>query len=319
MRPVSPPPLPQNREPRPRAIPILITGIVLLLLLLLLMLLSRMIVFGGDTGNSPGPEASESPGSGLPASAGEKMDDAPEKGNTASGQPVDNEAGSPNENKEGAETESPVAVPGEQQQDENQDATGDSKSDTSAEISESESDPGPETPESNVVGIGNISGSAEFYGVKGTAGPVSFVIDKSSSMDSEKFNSARNQFLKSLAKLGASQEFNAFFYDSSFSTLDGGKLVTAGDDRKQAYEQFAKSIIPNGGTDPVPAVQNAVQSGTSCIFLLSDGEFGPNCVDQIIAICRDRDITVHTFSMQYDSATLKQIATGCGGTYRLIR
>lgn len=317
-----PPPLPDRRESRFPAIPILIAGILLLVLVLVLILLAKRISTGDSGGNNQEAANSGRKDDESSGTAKEQLPPAAEKHEASNDGTANADENSNNENKDGETkaVESPVADPGERPEDAKQGKESDDPPAASAEIAASSEEAEASTTESNVVGIGNISGGvAEFYGVKGSSGPISFIIDRSSSMDGERFNSARNQFLDSLSKLHESQSFNAYFYSEDFVTVGNGKLGGATKSRKRAYERLARAITPYGGTDPVPAVAEAVKSGTSCIFLLSDGEFYAHSAAAIISLCRSREIVVHTFSMEYDSQTLKEIASQCGGTYKLIR
>ena len=134
------------------------------------------------------------------------------------------------------------------------------------------------------------------FGVESEAGPVSFVIDHSSSMAGFYFDSARRQLIDSVTAMGPGQKFNVFLYNDQFKTFRNGDLVLPLDKNKHDFTTWINAVVPSGGTNPVPAFEKAAQSATNTIFLLSDGEFGFGVADRIIELANQYDVVVHTFS-----------------------
>jgi hypothetical protein len=310
-----PPPLPAKSRNSSRILIAVIGVILLLLLLLLLLLMNRQqggIGSGADSGQkgsggesqgTSGPANEEQrTGQGKPAQA-----DLADSGSSTSPAQSDGKTNSPPTDAPSPETET-----GDQGPD-----------DEPPPLPHHLGDPAENRPQKplppRTVPIGNISGGAEFFGVTESAGAVSFVIDYSGSMEGERFLTAREQFLTSVRKLPGKQLFNAFFFDDNFRTLHSGRLVEATADVKKEFQNWALQLNGGGGTNPAPAIEAAVQSGTKCIFLLSDGEFEVELQQRVVTLCKEAGVVVHTYSMHVDSVTLKTIAEECGGVYTLVK
>lgn len=324
----SPPPLPEdaNRDPIMIAVAV---GLICLLLLALLLLLSQNDRSGGSASAGSGDPSSASTGTNEGGSGDHSADKDGDQESSAKSQTGQNDqaetpASSSNANNE---EEGPTEPELNQDQVGDEGTSGSDGTESQLEtppddssIAEIESEEAPASnPSSGMVAIGNVTGGAEFFGVESGHGPVSFVIDSSSSMGGGRFTKARDQMIASVKGIRSGQRFNAFFYNDWYQPFKNGKLISPSERVKSEFEDWAGKIYPSGGTNPFPAVEAAVDSGTSTIFLLSDGEFNMSSTDQIIQVCSDNDVIVHTYSLNNNSSTLRKIAKECGGVFTNVR
>ena len=172
---------------------------------------------------------------------------------------------------------------------------------------------------SNQVLISGItSNPVEFFGVKAETGSVVFVIDKSSSMTTHgRFRQANQELKKSIRSLRPSQTFAIIWFDN-FAYSQSPRLLKA--TKSNITEQISKlsKISPGGGTNPSPAISDALAMKPGAIFLLSDGEVDPQCVNHIKKANKE-GIPIHTISFSRTVTYLRQIADDSNGFFRIAR
>lgn len=186
--------------------------------------------------------------------------------------------------------------------------------------------------------------SVEFIGLKGRAGKIIYVIDRSGSMLNS-FEYLRRELKQSIEQLSPQQSFHVIFFDGftpdqvNAARRRGGlaidedffkvgsiietlprRLVPAIRVFKLKALGYLDQVFPEGQTDPVPAMRRAFELEPDLIYFLTDGEFDPVLLDYLDKWNRDRKVRVFTlaFVFQGNSQLLKQIARAHGGQYRLV-
>jgi hypothetical protein len=163
------------------------------------------------------------------------------------------------------------------------------------------------------------SGKADFFGVAESGKRFVYVVDKSSSMTGERFENARKELLKSIKKLTPSQSFFIVFYDTTSYPQPISKLAQATDANIRKMSTWANGAIPNGGTDPMEAIEMALRLKPDAIFILSDGEFDDSIVDRTTMLNAKKPvIKINTIGFQNDAETLRAIAERNHGAYRFV-
>ena len=125
-------------------------------------------------------------------------------------------------------------------------------------------------------GEGNGPGQTSLFGVNDAGQTFVYVIDRSFSMeDHNAFRAAKAELLTSLSRLTETQQFQVIFYENQplvLTTRNDRFRMFFGNDaqRLQVSEQIA-AISPNGGTQHLLAVVEALKFNPDVIFLLTDG------------------------------------------------
>src|SRR5690606_5775736 len=94
----------------------------------------------------------------------------------------------------------------------------------------------------------------------------------------------------------------------------------------QQFRAWIESIIPYGGTNPLPALEYALSQTPDAIYFLSDGAFEPIVIAAIREENRKtrynpRTIHIHTiaFASQAGENQMKILARSSGGKYRFVK
>ncbi|MEX2171734.1 MAG: VWA domain-containing protein [Pirellulales bacterium] len=158
----------------------------------------------------------------------------------------------------------------------------------------------------------------EFFGIAAEGRRFVYVVDKSSSMSGEPFEKARDELLRSIKQLNANQSFFIIFYDTDPYPQPTKTLQRARRPSIVRINKWIAEITPNGGTDPMPAIQIALSLKPDAVYVLSDGEFDTSAVTATVLLNAQERIVIHTVAIQNDAVTLRQIAKQNGGVYRLV-
>jgi uncharacterized protein with von Willebrand factor type A (vWA) domain len=87
---------------------------------------------------------------------------------------------------------------------------------------------------------------------------------------------------------------------------------------KKRLSSWVDNLLSGGGTDPRDAVRIALNASPDIVYLLSDGEFPVEYVDEIRGM-NQRKSVIHTVSIGMDAQTLRQIASDSGGKHTTVR
>ncbi|HZZ45174.1 MAG TPA: hypothetical protein VFE58_19715 [Tepidisphaeraceae bacterium] len=121
-------------------------------------------------------------------------------------------------------------------------------------------------------GGGGIGPRSPFMGISGNATRIAYVCDASGSMV-DKIDVLKAELIKSIGVLKPVQSFNIIFFNSQRMPADEHALIIATADNKRKAAAFCTKIAPNGGTDPLSALDLAFRQNAQLIYLLTDGDF----------------------------------------------
>ena len=170
--------------------------------------------------------------------------------------------------------------------------------------------------------------STQFFGAQVRGTKFVYVIDRSGSMSQrDQMGAAKRELLASLDKLPAAVQFQIIFYNFQVEFMPSGgsgtRLLPATQSNKLRARRFLDTIVADGGTEHVMALEPALKLGPDVIFFLTDAQD-----------MRDRDVTYITelnkgrtrihaieFGLGQDlepETTLRELADKNGGTYRYV-
>jgi hypothetical protein len=174
---------------------------------------------------------------------------------------------------------------------------------------------------------GQGTGSGQFFGIVGTGRTFVYVLDCSESMlNNGRFDRARKELIESINRLSPDQRFYVVLYNDNAVPMDADDPVAAETAEIQKFREWIESVIPYGGTNPLPALEYALSQTPDAIYFLSDGEFEPIVIAAIREKNRKtrynpRTIPIHTiaFASQAGENQMKILARSSGGKYRFVK
>jgi von Willebrand factor type A domain len=159
---------------------------------------------------------------------------------------------------------------------------------------------------------------ASFFGVRARGQFFVFVVDQSGSMiDDDRLTRAKIELLRSVFALQPPQRFEVIFYNEEATPMPGGPQPRPSDLKtKNLLTSWLNLIGPDGGTDPRPAMAQALALQPDAVFLLSDGEFPDGTVERVAKL-NPRKLPIHCVDMTGGQAGnhLLRIARDSGGQY----
>jgi hypothetical protein len=199
-----------------------------------------------------------------------------------------------------------------------------------------------------VIGVGGVAGSggenwfvsgggggarSSFFGSGGTAHHIVYVIDRSGSMTAEgTFDAVADEMINSIGSLRSIQDFHVIFFNVGPPLENPPKrLVPASRENRGEVAEFLDKVIPQGKTDPVPALMRAFEvlaransKPGKLIYLLTDGDF-PNNKQVLMALARKnvkKEVHINTYLYGYEGKhameVMARIAAENGGRYKYI-
>jgi hypothetical protein len=159
---------------------------------------------------------------------------------------------------------------------------------------------------------------ASFFGIRARGQFFVYVVDCSLSMlDDDRLPRATIELRRSVFALEQPQKFEVIFYNNESIPMPGGPVPRTADlQAKNLLLSWIRLIEPDGGTEPRPALKQALALRPDAVFLLSDGEFPAGTVGEV-ARMNTRKIPIHCVDLTGGLAGdhLKRIAAGSGGRY----
>ncbi len=198
-----------------------------------------------------------------------------------------------------------------------------------------------DSPDFGIIGIGEGGGDSPQFGLGGgaEAGPsffglgqsatgarrIVFVVDKSGSM-TDSFDMVRRELLRCVGELGRTQKFHVICFSQrtedrpAFEENPPRRLVSAIESSRRELAQFIAGVRPEGGTEPSPAMRRAFDLEPDLIYFLTDGDFDPKLLGELIHLNRDKRVRICTIAyMSPDgSERLKQIAREHRGEFKYV-
>ena len=184
------------------------------------------------------------------------------------------------------------------------------------------------------IGSGSLAGGGPVGGLWGVgadqhAESIVYVMDRSGSM-SEQIDNLKYELKKAIGELTDEQRFNVFWFNDEKRPQRWARgLMVATIENKRAAFDAIDQVVPEGKTDPIPAVTGGLKyRGLDVMFLLSDGDFGEQNMDVLDAIReanRGKGTTINTILFMGDGYytgsgenVLQRIARENGGTYKHV-
>jgi len=157
-----------------------------------------------------------------------------------------------------------------------------------------------------------------FFGLRARGQFFVFVVDQSGSMiDDDRLTRAKIELLRSVFALQPPQRFEVIFYNEEATPMPGGPQPRPADLKtKNQLTSWLHLIGPDGGTDPRPAMAQALALQPGAVFLLSDGEFSEGTAERVAKL-NPRKVPIHCVDMTGGQAGnhLLRIARDSGGQY----
>ena len=209
-----------------------------------------------------------------------------------------------------------------------------------AETAGNQNDSDSTPPATAVQGDGTITGS--FMGAQGTGRKFVYVLDRSASTGYGNQRSplyvAKNELLASLQSLGETGlrdskpiQFQIIFFNNTtavFNTVGhggsdkSGRLIRYDQTALEKTQRFLGGIISDGGTQPEPAIMQAVRMGADCVFFMTDGNtrITPAMLERIKATAKGTQINVVEYGSGNRSrnSNLQKLAADNNGSYVFV-
>ena len=176
-------------------------------------------------------------------------------------------------------------------------------------------------------GDGGSKGSADFFGIGGYGQTFVYVVDASDSMnDHNKFERARYELLHSIEQLSSEQRFFVIFYNEGAYPMDADAPLRATPENIARITNWIKAVEPIGGTNPRPALLQALTFQPDAIYFLSDGHFDPMVLQEMRLRNRQnlrlkiKMVPIHTvaFFDRMAEGLMRTIARNSGGEYKFV-
>ena len=174
---------------------------------------------------------------------------------------------------------------------------------------------------------------SRFFGTGGTARDIVYVVDRSGSM-LDTFDAVRKEMIRSITRLSPAQRFHVIFFATGKPKENPPhRLVPATVENKRIALKFLHEIIPEGQTDPIPALQRAFavlkaapgSKKGQLIYLLTDGEFPDNekVLQEIRRLNARHTVHINTILHWHHSPdvmkVLQQIAKENKGIFKFVQ
>ena len=176
-------------------------------------------------------------------------------------------------------------------------------------------------------GLGGKAGSETgigFFGTRGTAKSVVFVVDMSGSMENGRFGRAQQELVRSIHKLHVTQQFYVIFFNSHavpmFFPSTAKDLVSATPMMKRKVTRWINDRRTGQGTEPEDALVMALSFKPDVIYVLTDGEFPATC-REIIKQKNTSGTIINTIALQSREGIplLQDIASDNKGVFLFVK
>lgn len=183
--------------------------------------------------------------------------------------------------------------------------------------------PGGEMPPGVVHTKPGDGNGATFFDIPATGRKIAFVVDTSGSMfDNQRYERCRKELIESLRTLKPKQYYYVVLFSDRVFPMPGRRLTEATPGNLYRTIAWLNGADPNGTTEPLPALRQALQQRPDAIFLLTDGSFEEGTTEKILKLqTSSKKIPIHTiaFEGQDGEEALKQISRATGGKYRYVQ
>ena len=136
-------------------------------------------------------------------------------------------------------------------------------------------------------------------------------------IDDDRLARATMELRRSVFALQPPQRFEVIFYNQESIPMPGGPRSRPADPQAKNQLLFWLRLIePDGGTDPRPALKQALAMRPDAVFLLSDGLF-PEGTVELVTKLNSRKTPIHCVDLAggLGSDDLRRIARANSGRY----
>jgi uncharacterized protein with von Willebrand factor type A (vWA) domain len=163
-----------------------------------------------------------------------------------------------------------------------------------------------------------------FFGTQGEGRSFIYIVDMSGSMGGDRFQRAIAEMIRSVNRLKPHQEFYVFFFnDRTYPLFDpkpATRMIMGTPANKARANRWIRSRRPTGLTNPMFALEQALEMKPDVIYLLTDGEI--DNADEVREMIRKRNrgASIHTIAFENPegAATLEAIAKENKGVFRFV-
>jgi hypothetical protein len=127
---------------------------------------------------------------------------------------------------------------------------------------------------------GNVGGGARgsFFGIEAVGHEFVYIVDRSGSMNGNRYRRAIEELKRSVDDLREDQRFFVVLFSSNSTPMlgqpgQGARMLHATKENKEKLHDWLATIGPGGGTNPNSSLRTALKMNPSAVFMLSDGEF----------------------------------------------
>jgi Ca-activated chloride channel family protein len=179
-------------------------------------------------------------------------------------------------------------------------------------------------------GGGGGQTAVPFFGVKARGSKFVYVLDRSASMGTRNaIGVAKANLLASLQTLDETNQFQVIFYNLRYSMMPAGegtgRFPFATAINKEWAHEFIKRIVPDSGTDHLPALKQALSLDPDVIFFLTDAD-EPKLRDRQLEEIRRRNRSgarIHSIEFGIgpplgEETFLERLARMNGGSYDYV-
>lgn len=164
-----------------------------------------------------------------------------------------------------------------------------------------------------------------YFGIEVTGQRLMFLMDVSDSMSGERLRAAKDELTRILRSLPDAAAVNIVTFGSDAVAWKAGLARLGGTTRQEAVEYVLEQET-SGGTNISDALEFALaHEKLEAIYLLSDGSPNAGAHRSAKAILKlvkrlksSRNLTIHCIAFGRDSALLRVLAKGNGGSYRRV-
>lgn len=170
----------------------------------------------------------------------------------------------------------------------------------------------------------NDGGKACFYGDVAAARRIVFVVDKSNSMQIDKFDEAAAELMRSVNYLTEQQQFYVLFFSNRMYPMFGSEapaeLVPASADHRERLQKYLGDLPFHLGTNAHASMERAFALKPDVIYLLGDGAFTDDTADYLLGL-KDNTVPICTVafkSKERGARIMKQIAEAHHGRFMYV-
>jgi hypothetical protein len=178
---------------------------------------------------------------------------------------------------------------------------------------------------------GSGGGGANFFGVEATGNRFAYLVDVSGSMqdsvaaerEGTRIQALRAELTRSTQGLLETSHFMIVKFSSDADVVGGKReWLEASPTGKKTIKNEIAALGPDGGTNPLPGFDIIfnLKPKPDAIYFMTDGEFDPSVVDEVMAMNQKFKIPIHCICLgsRAGEENMKKIAKGTKGTFRFI-